>query len=168
MANANILISKTGYGYAIKVEGRANMDCSPALKNFGENITQGAFSKISFDMTACRWMDSTFMGTLAMLGLKAKKAGISIEMLNMDEKNRGLIRDLGIEGLFNFAASSDSSFDSSSTKNLTDSDSSQRATAETILEAHKTLAEVNDANAQKFGKVIEMVKKDIEDSPKEN
>ncbi|HBM17551.1 MAG TPA: hypothetical protein DD381_14580 [Lentisphaeria bacterium] len=164
MNKANVLISKTDYGFAIKVEGRASMECSPSLRNFGENIIQGAFSKIIFEMKDCQWMDSTFMGTLAMLGLKARKAGIIIEMLNMDEKNRSLIRDLGIEGLFKFDSCSDTIIDPDNSQNLCTSKPDQQNTAETVLKAHETLVEIDNSNAEKFGKVIEMVKKEIDDS----
>jgi len=158
---ANVLIVKADYGYAVKVEGRANIECSPPLKNFGENIIPGTITKITFDMSECSWMDSTFMGTLAMLGLKAKKAGISIEMLNMDQKNRNLISDLGIDGLFKFENIFNSSNSSANWTNITSSQPSPQSTAETILAAHETLVQVDDSNAQKFGKVIEMVKKDL-------
>lgn len=141
------------------------MECSPSLKNFSENIVQGAFSKITFDMKDCLWMDSTFMGTLAMLGLKAKKAGISIEMLNMDEKNKGLIKDLGIDGLFSFE-DSDSLPKESNWVDISSAQSTKQNTAETILAAHETLVEVDSSNAWKFDKVIEMVKKEIEESAK--
>lgn len=161
---ANVLIVKTDYGYAVKVEGRANLECSSPLKNFGENIIPGAFSKITFDMSECSWMDSTFMGTLAMLGLKSKKAGVSIEMHNMSPKNMDLIRDLGIDVLFKFEDTTNSSQSSANWTNITSSQPSQQSTAETILAAHETLVQVDDSNAQKFGKVIEMVKKDLEES----
>ena len=163
MKNATVLIVKTEYGYAVRVEGRANMECSPSLKNFGENIVQGAFSKIVFDMKECIWMDSTFMGTLAMLGLKAKKAGITIEMVNMDQKNTRLIRDLGIDGLFKFENSAPTPAPQDANwVDISSAPSTMKNSAETILAAHETLVEVDDSNAQKFGKVIEMVKKDID------
>lgn len=165
MKKADVLILKADYGYAVKVEGRANLECSPSLKNFGENIVPGAFSKITFDMSECAWMDSTFMGTLAMLGLKAIKAGISVEMHNMDFKNRELIKDLGIEGLFKFENSVVSPPDSANWTNIASAKASEKNTAETILEAHETLVEVDDSNIQRFGNVIEMVKKDLEDLP---
>lgn len=160
---ANIFIVKTDDGYAVKVEGRANLECSPPLKNFGENIIPGTFTKITFDMSECSWMDSTFMGTLAMLGLRANKAGISIEMHNMGQKNKDLVRDLGIDGLFKFEDDTETSPNLTNWTNLTSSQPSQQSTAETILAAHETLAQVDDSNAQKFGKVIEMVKKDLEE-----
>ena len=165
LSKANVLINKTDYGYAIKVEGRASMECSPSLKNFGENFVAGAFSKVVFDMKECQWMDSTFMGTLAMLGIKAKKADIAIEMVNMNEKLISLIRDLGIESLFKIYADSSLKFDSAGSYSLCSPDgSSAEDASNTILKAHESLVEASEGNASKFGKVIEMVKKDIKDS----
>ncbi len=164
MKKANVFIVKTDDGYAVKVEGRANLECSPPLKNFGENITSGAFSRIIFDMSECVWMDSTFMGTLALIGLKAKKFDISIELLNMDSKNKELLKDLGIDELFEFKNDSSIVTESSNWTDIAASKPSQQTTAETVLAAHETLLEVDDSNAQKFGNVIEMVKKDLEEA----
>ncbi len=166
MDKAKILISKTTYGYAVKVEGRANMEsCSP-LKTLGDSIVSGAFLKLSFDMELCQWMDSTFMGTLAMLGLRAKKAGIVMELHKADQKNRSLLTDLGIEGLFVFKDDAVSELKTGEMIDSGQENSPLKVSAEMILKAHETLVEVDKANEQKFGKVIEMVKKDIEASLK--
>jgi len=44
------------------------------------------------------------MGTLAILGLKAKQNNILLEILNIDDKNLKLLKQIGIQKLFTFDA----------------------------------------------------------------
>ncbi len=162
MSNGNIVIARQDSGYIIKVEGRANFECSPSLKNFSDNITSETISGIILDFNSCTWMDSTFMGTLAILGLKSRKLGVEVEIHNADQKNMRLIRDVGIENLFKFVSDS---FQKTDVKGANISEfqkNNNKDLAETILKAHETLVEANSANAPKFEKVIDMVKKEIE------
>ena len=47
-------------------------------------------------------MDSTFMGILAMLGLRAKKINAPMYVYNADEANLALLQGLGLRKLFEF------------------------------------------------------------------
>ena len=102
MNKANVMITRSSEGYTIKVEGRATFDCSSPIKNFIDNTVAGVIKKIIVDLASCTWMDSTFMGTLATLGLHAKKANIVVNILNASEKNIKLLKELGISSLFAF------------------------------------------------------------------
>ena len=102
-------------------------------------------------------MDSTFMGVLTMLALKAKKCNTVIDICNASETLKKLLRDLGIAKLFNFCEMQEES-DGVSGKESND----LLTTAETVEEAHRTLAEVNLENAEKFKDVIEFSRQDVE------
>lgn len=168
MSNGNIMISREDGGYIIKVEGRANLECSPALKNFADNIRLESISKIVFDFTSCICMDSTFMGTLAILGLKSKKLGFVIEIHNANQKNMKLIREIGIEKLFEFVSDSSQKSDTK-WENISEfQKNNNELLAETILKAHETLVETNSSNAPKFEQLIELVKKDMEKESDKN
>lgn len=162
MSKGNLMIAREDYGIIIKVEGRADLECSPPLKNFSDNIIPGSISRIVFDFSSCIWMDSTFMGTLAILGLKSRKLGIVVEIHNIDQKNMGLLKDIGIERLFKFEEDLSQKTEAK-WENISDTQKSDdKALAETILKAHETLIEADSSNAPKFEKVIDLVKKDIE------
>ncbi len=161
MNKANVMISRSNEGYNIKVDGRATFECSSPIKNFADNIVSGVIEKIVIDLQNCTWMDSTFMGTLAKLGLHAKKANISVCIINADNKNIKLLKELGIHRLFSFyhktPVVSNSEWNNMDTFN-TDNNPN---IAETVLDAHETLMTVDKNNVTKFGKVVELVKKDI-------
>jgi len=161
MNMGNVMIGREDYGYRIKVEGRATFECSPSLKNFADNITPGSVSKIVVDLESCIWMDSTFMGTLAILGLKSKKLDFVVEIHNADQKNSRLIRELGIESLFKFISCEPKKTDGKWEDIPESQKVDNKVMSETILKAHETLVEADSSNAPKFEKVIDLVKKDM-------
>ena len=161
MNKANVMISRSNEGYNIKVDGRATFECSSPIKNFADNIVPGVIKKIIIDLQNCTWMDSTFMGTLAKLGLHAKKANISICIINSDNKNIKLLKELGIHRLFIFCKG-DSVDSCTSWDNFESFNTEIKPNiAETVLDAHETLMAVDKNNITKFCKVVELVKKDI-------
>ncbi|HJO93678.1 MAG TPA: STAS domain-containing protein [Victivallales bacterium] len=161
MKKANIMIARDNEGYTIKVEGRATFECSPPLKNFSNSISSELIKNIYIDLGECTWMDSTFMGMLAIIGLKAKNFNVHVEILNSSKKNLDLLKELGIDTLFIF----NNNLDPNENKwdYLPDgaSDISQ-----TVLSAHEALIEIDESNTPKFSKVVELIKEDIKKKEK--
>lgn len=102
-------------------------------------------------------MDSTFMGVLTMLALKAKKCNVVIDICNANDTLKKLLRDLGVAKLFNF-----SEFENSEAGVSGKEACDMLTAAETVEEAHRTLAEMNSENAEKFKDVIEFTRQDVE------
>jgi hypothetical protein len=57
----------SSHGVSVRIEGRATMVESPALRRLAEDALAGGAAEVRFELTACTWMDSTFMGTLLCL-----------------------------------------------------------------------------------------------------
>ncbi len=141
----------------VTVVGRANFDSAVPLRDFVRRL--GAeFAPIEIELGRCIGMDSTFMGVLSMLGLKAHKSGTRICILNAGDTNRGLLSGLGVARLFQFeernggaaAAGADSAGAAAMTER-----------AETVLEAHRSLMEADESNVARFGKVVELTEDDL-------
>jgi anti-anti-sigma regulatory factor len=159
MKRADLLIAHNKGVYNIKVEGRANFEYGLPLRNFAKNL-EGKFEKVCIDLTSCTGMDSTFMGVLAMIGLKARKVGGIVEIVNADANNRHLLIGLGLEKLFVF-------IDRQETMENVDwqqseSEKDRLTTAETVVEAHQTLMDVDQNNIPKFEKVVEFAQEDLD------
>lgn len=166
MNKANIMIARCSDGYNIKVEGRATFECSSPIKNFIDNTIVDLIKKVTIDLTSCTWMDSTFMGTLATLGLHAKKADIVVDILNANDKNIKLMKELGIFKLFTFNSITNKT-SSNDWEDITSCSQDTNSIAATVLDAHKTLMSVDKQNVPKFKKVVELIKKDIDPQNKE-
>jgi anti-anti-sigma regulatory factor len=160
MKNSDLLIAHNKGAYTIIVEGRANFDYGLPLRNFAKNLDSN-FTSITIDLKACIGMDSTFMGIMAMIGLKAKKNNVTVEILNADKNNRYLLEGLGLDKLFTFA-SSDSCEVCKEEITPEKKSGSMLKKAETVVEAHQTLMQIDEENIPKFEKVVEFAKKDAE------
>ncbi len=159
MGNANIKIVSKNSIYLVKIGGRATFEYAPTLKNFAGTILSENISAIRIDLSECTWMDSTFMGTLAILGLKSREKSIPVTIHKASEKNMGLIKELGINVLFLFSDSLENlDVDFSAIGAISHEEDMGR----TMLDAHQTLIDINSQNAEKFDNVIDFIKKDIE------
>lgn len=159
MKNADVLIASKDGVYSIKVNGRATFECAPPLRNLAKNLETTVFAKIEVDLSACTGMDSTFMGILAMLGLRTKKIDAQMTIFNVSESNMALLHGLGLKKLFNFASGSVST---ASTEQQTADAADKKLSATTVLEAHEALMGVDAQNVKKFEKVVDLVQKDLD------
>ncbi|MFA7231286.1 MAG: hypothetical protein WC071_08435, partial [Victivallaceae bacterium] len=138
------------------------------LRNFAKNL-EDKFEKISIDLKDCTAMDSTFMGILAMIGLKAKAAKATVDIVNASESNHYLLKGLGLEKLFNFVEQeTPGSGKFEQWRKEENAHHNQLEAAETVTEAHKTLVNVDAMNIPKFEKVIEFAEADVERLKKKN
>ena len=162
MRAEDLKITEMNGGYLIKVSGRANFDYAVPLRELADKITSGTW--IQFDMEYCETMDSTFMGVLTMLALKSRKCGFQIMLINASGQLNKLLRDLGVAKLFKFISGEDGSpvqCGSASVVPVSGS-ASLLATAQTVVDAHKTLVVADSSNAEKFDKVIEFAEQDVQ------
>ena len=160
MKSNDLLIVHNKGVYTIIVEGRANFDYGLTLRDFAKKMKHD-FTAIAIDLRSCLGMDSTFMGIMAMIGLKAKKNNVKVEILNADEANKYLLEGLGLDKLFSFA--------DKDTCNICDEPIAPDADsctildkAETVVDAHRTLTRIDKENIPKFEKVIEFAQEDVD------
>ena len=141
------------------MSGRATFECAPPLRTLAKELDQTSFQKVDIDLENCQGMDSTFMGVLAMMALRAKKIGAEISICNANELNKSLLCGLGLKRLFQFTTGVVDVGDAAA---QTPGSVDQRTNATTVLEAHKTLMDVDKENVKKFEKVVDFVQKDLD------
>lgn len=164
MKDDDILISNSGSVYNIKVKGRANFEYAVPLRHFANCMSSG-IELIRIEASECTFMDSTFMGVLAMIGMKAKTFRATIEIHCMEPPVRALLKGLGVDRLFTFCDAA-GGITVESWNNVLPQKKSALTTAETVSEAHKTLVQADESNAAKFDAVIKFADADIENLKK--
>ena len=159
MSSGETIISGSGERYAVKVVGRATFECVAPLRTLAAELDKSEFKQVDVDLADCQGMDSTFRGVLAMMALRAKKINAVISVFNASDLNKTLLCGLGLKRLFQFTEG---------TVELNGAVASeagpvdQKTHAETVLEDHKTLMDVDQENVQKFEKVVDFVQKDLD------
>ena len=160
MENGEVFLSEKDGVQHIRVKGNASFVCAPPLRELAKRLPGEPFNGLRIDLEECTWMDSTFMGMLAMLGLSAKKKGVPAEIYNASEQNDKLLGGLGLKKVFEFKLGPlpDVQSDTPAASNATTPENSAR----NVLDAHQTLMDIDISNVPKFEKVVEFVKKDID------
>lgn len=161
MKKGDLLIAHNKGAYRITVEGRANFDYGLPLRDFAKNLDSN-FTGIGIDLKSCQGMDSTFMGIMAMIGLKAKKNNVKVEILNADKNNRYLLEGLGLDKLFKFVQEGESKKAGQEIAPEPKPSGDMLTTAKTVVEAHETLMAVDKDNVPKFEKVVELAQQDVD------
>ena len=159
MEKGEVFISEKDTVTFIRVKGNASFVCAPPLRELAKKLAAEPFGGLKIDLEECTWMDSTFMGMLAMLGLNAKKKNVPAEIWNASEQNEKLLCGLGLKKVFEFQNGEFGDADNAAAaSNATTAESNAR----NVLDAHQTLMDIDEGNVQKFEKVVEFVKKDID------
>jgi len=138
---------------------------SPTLKDCTQKRLDEDEKLFVIDLQACTGMDSTFMGFLAGLAARVGRIGGHVQIAAPGERNRQSLEDLGLDCLLQIsppeaiwrghADEIRSKLEPYNPKRLP----GVMERAKHVLEAHRTLAETNEENAERFAGVLEVFEK---------
>lgn len=134
----------------VKLSGRVTLESGDLLRVAGMFFLNNDAALLKFEMSECLFMDSTIMGVLAMLSLEARKKKVSVEVVNITNETLGLLRGLGVDRIMRFI-DADSTIMNWKKVNSSYNDSMD---SKVILDAHKTLMDIDDENINKFEHVV--------------
>jgi anti-sigma B factor antagonist len=154
----SILVGTADRTVLVRVEGKGTFLNSTGLKEFAKEMTNRGFRNFVVDLKNCPVMDSTFMGILAFVAMRLRKLG-SGEMtaINLNERNRDLLCNLGLDQLFTIAVAEELPC----AQPLPADPADKRTQKQTMLEAHEAVIAANPENAAKFKDVLEYLKQDL-------
>src|SRR5206468_4259143 len=120
-----------------------------ALKDFYQAMIPAGTKQFAINLERCVYLDSTFLGTLAGLGIALKKVEGSVEIYFPSARNLELIKNLGLDLLFKIHESTTTAPEVKSEELTTEKPDKAKQTAQ-ILEAHQNLVNWNPENLSKF------------------
>lgn len=167
--NNNLTAAYVDRNAVIRMEGRGSFKICPPMKQFiHQVINTGSANRILIEMSDCSGMDSTFMGVVAGIACYIKsKPALSFKLINLSEKNKKLLVTLGVDRVVDYSLSASEEEQellnrlSGSSQTLEADPSSKLETAQTTLEAHETLVDINPDNLSKFKSVLEYLTDDV-------
>lgn len=165
--SSSILVGTINKVVWIKVEGKGSFLNSAGVKDFAKEMVIRGSREFVVDLRNCPVMDSTFMGTLAMIALRLRELGQgSLHVINLNERNHDLLTNLGLDQLFSMDSAGVKEGMQTGGSNLPSSlqptaATDREAQAEAMLEAHEALVEVDPENLAKFKDVLEYLKQDL-------
>lgn len=143
----------------VRVHGRGSFKNSPALKQFGVAMRDRGCRTLVVELGDCLGMDSTFMGVLAGLAILYRKSEGEVLLRNLSDKNRSLVETLGLNQLIRIEQGGDTE-NRRKTRRL-DATTDRKIIAETMLEAHETLATATPENVVRFKDVLTFLREDV-------
>ena len=161
MNQNNILVGCVEKVVWVRVEGKGSFLNSAGVKEFARAMISRGYREFVIDLHHCTVMDSTFMGTLAGVALRLREIGQgTLHVVNWNERNGGLIRNLGLDRLFVLNLRDIPPLPEDAA-NPIETPEDRTAQAHTMLEAHEALVEAAPGNLMKFKDVLEYLKQDI-------
>lgn len=159
-----ILVGTLGKQVCVKVEGKGTHLISQPLREFLFEMIDSGYRSFQIDLRNCTYMDSTFLGMLVGVSMRLRNVGPgTITLLRINQRNLELFKTLGIEQFFQFQSDTPSPAESKAKglHSLPPGKVASQEWAETMLEAHETLAQVDQKNECRFKDVITFLKEDL-------
>ena len=151
----------------VRISGRATCEISKNLKDLLSQLTQHGCQQFVFDLTDCLIMDSTVLGLVAGFGVKlARSAGANeagrVRLLNPNQRVTDLLDNLGVTQFFTIA--NGASIQTGQYRPVAPAavPATREDIAQTSLDAHQFLMEINPANVPKFKDVAHFLAEDLE------
>ena len=143
----------------VRVEGAGTFQNSAPLRVFTEQMFEAGHRSFAFDLHECEMMDSTFLGTLTGLALRLRedpRGRVGFARVNPKVESLfgryGLDRVLAFQG---FEAAPPAPEEMEEVDLITTKEFKRG----TILEAHEALAASSAENEERFGDVVEFLKR---------
>lgn len=161
-ADDRILVS-VGDAYALaRVLGRGSYKVSRSLKEFASRVMDAGSTVFLLDLQNCVGMDSTFMGVLAGISQRQQKEnGRKIILTGVSDKLVNLMKTLGLSQLVEIQEQTPE-VQSERLTELERVKESPLDSANTMLEAHEKLVEIDEDNRLRFQDVLEYLREDIQ------
>jgi len=146
----------SGNEVRICVEGRGTFSVAQAMREFCIQALESGATSFSVEVGRCTYMDSTFIGVLALVSLRSRERSGSVRLLNTSEAVHEQLRGLGLKDLFEFAEGEPGAAGMKPIAPLPGA--STGSLRDVMLEAHETLGEVDKDNIGRFRDVISRLK----------
>ena len=154
MKSGEILYAQRGEDYILKFVGDVRLTlCSTLDKQLVTILSCASIANIVIDLTETEGIDSTSLGLIAKLAVKAQQRNIAPPMLvSTNPDVTSILLSMGFDHIFLLLDRLPTS--PCDLKQLPLVQESEHLIAQRIIEAHKVLMDLNDTNRQAFKDLV--------------
>jgi anti-sigma B factor antagonist len=154
---AKILVARFATGVVIRVEGAGTIGESPVVNAFAEEVLRDRGQRVIVDLTACTYMDSTFLGGLVGLFKRyAAGGGARFAIFAPEPQRRALFGVSRLDTILPFVDAIPVSAETGVPLEAPAA-TSRDDLARYIIECHRRLAEIGGPEAQDFARVADAI-----------
>ncbi len=150
----------------VRISGRATAKISDALAKYAATLDKKEAKALVLDLRHCETMDSTFMGTIAGIGLNFR-GRIPLLVVHASNHVRRLLKGIGVDRMLEFVDAEALAEPTAPERQIT-AETSRQDMARTVLKAHKTLVQIDAGNEEKFRDVIEILEQEMSEQDGES
>lgn len=160
MRAGKILQASCGGVYILKLQGDVRLTLCTSLDDFIETMFSAAdFTSVAIDLTEAEGLDSTTLGLLAKIAMRARQAlNFTPIIISNDSSITRLLTSMCFERIFDIREQGLESM--ADFGELAVAVSSEEEVKARVLEAHKTLMGVSDENAAHFRDLVSALESD--------
>lgn len=154
MKSGEILYARHGGDYILKFVGDVRLTlCSTLDKQLANVLTAAAVDNVVIDLTETEGIDSTSLGLLAKLAVKAQQHALPAPMLvSTNPDVTSILLSMGFDHIFLLLDQLPTS--PCDLKRLPLIQESEHTVSQRIIDAHKTLMDLNESNRQAFKDLV--------------
>jgi anti-anti-sigma regulatory factor len=156
-------VGRTPTGYRLRIEGRGTMRESPAVQSLAIQALDAPGGTFVVDLSACDYLDSTFMGCLAGLAKRYGPGGTAttprVRLLRPSPPCRRLLASSHLDLLLELSDEEPTLLGDDLAipiENLSPEELGRH-----VLDCHRRLVELSERNATVFGPVVERLEQDL-------
>ena len=150
-----ILLAQTNGTWVLKLSGDLRLSLAPTLTGFVNRIGQSAgMQDVIIDLTEVDCIDSTMLGMLAKISLRSQEALNKVPTIvsTRDDVTRILL-SMGFDSIFAIAGEGGNAIGAGG-ELATEVVSEDEMRAQ-VIEAHRTLMDLNESNREAFRDLVE-------------
>jgi anti-sigma B factor antagonist len=178
---ARISVARFAEGVTVRVDGPGTMSESPVVHAFAEKVLDQPSQRVVVDLSACTYLDSTFLGGLVSLYKRhvagaaqeeskdrSEEAPVRFAIHAPAEKRRLLFSVSRLDQLLPFVEQLPAGSPTGPEGDLAldvEPHASREELARYVVECHRRLAELGGAEARDFGQVADALEKELRTPP---
>lgn len=157
MLKGRIIAADQEGTHVIKFLGDVRLTLCPALDEYLDNIFRGPhFKTILIDLTEAEGIDSTTLGMLAKMSIRMKKKiGFVPTLVSINDNITRVLMSMGFDKVFVLVNHLDAHPEP--TQELVQGHFSDLTVQQKVLEAHRTLMDMNQKNHQEFKNLVDVL-----------
>ena len=157
-APCTVEIRRTETGYFLSIVGRGTLHASRTVKEFICNAVEDG-AEVTLDLSACEYLDSTFLGCLVIVQQRGSRADGSFAVHANQLVRHKLLHKAGLQHVLTFVDDCPEGIGDPVTLQI--SDVEQREFCQHLLETHQRLAELGGPTAPKFRAIADQLSKEL-------
>ncbi|QFT53750.1 STAS domain-containing protein [Microbulbifer sp. THAF38] len=160
MQSGQIMVGAHQGVYIIKLMGDVRLNLCTSFDSFIDNMfARNDFAGVAFDLHGAEGVDSTTLGLMAKIAIRAQERGCQKPLVFVTDKGiQHLLDAMGFDSLMEI---SDEKRDFSvETKPLVCKTPDECAAREKVLEAHRVLMSMNEQNAETFRDLVHSLERE--------